>query len=118
MHLSDRLACSHLHLIVQVTRLSTSHTPGKAQWQGDLQRVHDSLSDSSSGAASPQPLSSDNSHAALKEFSANGQMGLDELLDALDGGLEVSKCQMSTCVHANAVSPVSHLGMADSFLQM
>lgn len=75
---------------VQVTKLSTSHTPDKAQWQRDLQSVHDTLSESATSDA-PQPLSSDNSHAALKEFSTHGQMGLDELLDALDGGLEVSR---------------------------
>ncbi|KAK9805814.1 hypothetical protein WJX73_002942 [Symbiochloris irregularis] len=71
----------------QVTRLSTMHTPDKARWQRDLENVHDSLSESATTHA-PQPLSSDNSHAALKEFSTHGQMGLDDLLEALDGGLQ------------------------------
>ena len=52
-----------------------------------MQPVHDSLADTS--VAAPEQLSASNSHMALQEFSHHGQAGLDDLLDALDGGLEV-----------------------------
>lgn len=72
----------------QVQRASMTHTPPQSEWQADMQSVHDSLAEPSSTL--PEQLSDSNSHAALDEFSHNGQAGLDDLLDALDGGLEGS----------------------------
>lgn len=76
-----------MHSMVQVQRASMTHTPPQSEWQADMQSVHDSLAEPSSTL--PEQLSDSNSHAALDEFSHNGQAGLDDLLDALDGGLEV-----------------------------
>lgn len=78
---------SHSPSCAQVRRLATRHVPDEATWSHVMQPVHDSLAESGHGA--PEQLSESNSQAALQEFSFHGQAALDDLLDALDGGLEV-----------------------------
>lgn len=69
------------------------HVPGKDAWQDGMTSLHDQLAESSSDQRMPE-LGAVDPSKALQEYEINGQGGLDALLSALDGSMEVH-CQIS-----------------------
>ena len=73
--------------VVQVVREGLRHQPDEAGWEALMRPVHDALVVAEGTAAAP--LRHVEPDTARREFAENGQTGLDELLAALDGNVEV-----------------------------
>ncbi len=74
-------------MAMQVVREGLRHQPDEAGWEALMRPVHDALAAAEGTAAAP--LRHVEPDIARREFAENGQTGLDELLAALDGNVEV-----------------------------
>ena len=87
---------STLQSTVQIMREGIRHQPDEAGWEALMQPVHDALADAEGTATAP--LRHVEPDTARQEFVENGQTGLDELLAALDGDVEVRDGTSMICI--------------------
>ena len=74
---------------MQVHQSSSQHTPSAEEWGTSVHSLLGQL-DARHGA-DPASLNAGESALAQREYAEGGQGSLDDLLEALDGGLQV--CQ-------------------------
>ena len=79
----------------QVQISHTQHIPSQDDWEATVCSLLSSLDPPGKpGEAGPSFLNPQEASMAREEFAKGGQGSLDDLLDALDGGLQVSSLQM------------------------
>ena len=83
-HADGMLGC------VQLQASHTEHIPSREQWESNVQALLASLNPSQqAAAATPSFLNLQEASMAREEYARGGQGSLDDILEALDGGLEV-----------------------------